>query len=385
MKIVYILKSMAPIGGLERVICDKMNYLACHGYNVTLVTYEQGNHPFAFQVDSRISHYDLDVRFFMLYSYSLWKRLYYYLKFRSIFKKRLQGVIDSVNPDIIIANSYSMNVADIITSIRTKAYRIMESHVAFYVMRKSSSYKGNPLLYGLAKLYDWQTGVAVGRFDKVVTLTKGDACDWQKLTDRVEVIPNPVTCYLDNVLEHTGDNHRIICAGRLSEQKGYDLLIEAFALIAPQCQQWHIDIFGTGDDETMLRRLIADRNLQERILIHEPSEDIYREYQTSDFLVLSSRYEGFALVLAESASCGIPSVAFRCKYGPEDFLSDGENGLLVTDGDINELAEKMLWMINHQEERLRMGVKAREMAKKYQIDSVMKRWEVLFNTFDKHI
>ena len=384
MKIVYILKSMAPVGGLERVICDKMNYLVSHGHDVSLITYEQGNHPFAFQLDSRICHYDLDVRFFMLYRYPLGKKLYYCIKFRSNFRKRLQGVIDNINPDIIIANSYSMIVVDVITRIRTNAYKIMESHVAFYIMRKLSSYKSNPLLYGFAKIYDWHTGVAVGRFDRVVTLTKGDACDWRMLTERVEVIPNPVTCYFDNVLAHTSDNHRIICVGRLSEQKGYDLLIEAFAMIASKCLQWHIDIYGSGDDEAMLCQMIVDRKLQERIIIHPPTNDIYKEYQTSDFLVLSSRYEGFALVLGESASCGIPSVAFRCKYGPEEVITDGENGLLVTDGDVNELAEKILWMINHREERLRMGIKAREMAKKYQIDSVMKRWEILFNSFEKH-
>lgn len=378
MKIVYILKSMAPIGGLERVICDKMNYLVNHGYDVSLITYEQGDHPFAFQVDNRISHYDLDVRFFLLYRYSLWKRLYYYWQYRSTFKKRLQRTIDKVNPDIIIANTYSMNVVDIISSIQTTAHRILESHVAFFVMRKTDFYMRIPLMQWLAIFYDWRTGIAVRKFDRVVTLTKGDACDWQMLTKRVEVIPNPVTCYPENVLEHTDNHYRIICAGRLDKQKGYDLLIEAFALIASQCPQWHIDIFGSGDDETKLRQLIVEKKLQERIIIHEPSIDIYSEYQTSDFLVLSSRYEGFALVLVESASCGIPSVSFRCKYGPEDLITDKENGLLVADGQISELAEKMLWMIIHQEERLRMGLRAREMAKKYLIGMVMKQWEALF-------
>ena len=222
------------------------------------------------------------------------------------------------------------------------------------------------------------------RFDKVVTLTKGDARDWQSLTDRVEVIPNPVTYYPQTVLEHNDTYYRIVCAGRLSEQKGYDLLMEAFSLIASNCPEWHIDIFGSGDDETMIRQLIADKNLQKRVSIHAPTIDIYKEYQSSDFLVLSSRYEGFGLVLVEAMSCGIPCVAFKCKYGPEDIVNDGENGLLVTDGNINELAEKMLWMIEHTDERLRMGTKAREEARNYQIDLIMKRWEILFQTLQKN-
>ena len=380
MKIVYILKSMAPIGGLERVICDKMNFLVSHRHEVILVTYEQGNHPFAFQVDSRIIHYDLDVRFFMLCRYPIWERLFYFLKFRLIFKKRLQNIVDILNPDIIIANSYSMGVADIITGIRTKAHRILESHVAFYIMQKTNYYNHNRLLHYMARFYDWRIGKAVRKFERVVTLTRGDACEWNNLTDKIDVIPNPITCYPDVLENRTCNYSRIICAGRLNSQKGFDLLIKAFALIESKCPQWHIDIFGNGDDETMLSKMILAYNLQKRIIIHRPSSDIYKEYQTSDFLVLSSRYEGFALVLAEAASCAIPSVAFRCKYGPEDIISDGENGLLVTDGNINELAEKILWMIEHQEARLRMGINARNMAKRYQIDIVMKQWEELFDS-----
>lgn len=384
MKIVYIIKSLAPVGGLERVVCDKMNYLVEHGHDVILLTYEQGNHPFVYPVDSRIKHFDLDVRFFLLYRYSLWKRLYYYKQYRLIFKNRLQSIINNIKPDIVIANTYSMNVADIIVNVRAKAYKILESHVAFNIMRKADSYRNIPLMRWIANLYDKRTDIAVRRFDKVVTLTKGDARDWQSLTDRVEVIPNPVTYYPQTVLEHNDTFYRIVCAGRLSEQKGYDLLIEAFFLIASKCPEWHIDIFGSGGDEAMLRQMIADKNLQKCVSIHAPTIDIYKEYQSSDFLVLSSRYEGFGLVLVEAMSCGIPCVAFKCKYGPEDIVNDGENGLLVTDGNINELAEKMLWMIEHTDERLRMGTKAREEARNYQIDLIMKRWEILFQTLQKN-
>ena len=378
MRIVYITKSMAPVGGLERVVCDKMNYLVGHGYDVTLITYEQGDHPFAYPVDSRINHYDLDVRFFLLYRYPLWKRLYYYRQYRSIFKERLQRTIDCVKPDVVIANTYSMNVADIIANLQTTAYRILESHVAFYIMRKTDSYRKIPLMRWLANIYDWHTGVAVRKFDKVVTLTKGDAKDWLMLTDRVEVIPNPVTYYPPDVPVHKDNYYRIVCVGRLDEQKGIDLLIESFAQIASKCPQWHIDIYGSGDDEVLLRQMITDRNLQERIIIHAPTTNIYKEYQISDFLVLSSRYEGFGLVLLEAMSCGIPCVAFRCKYGPEDVIEDQKTGLLVDNGNIQDLGDKMLWMIHHPKERLQMGQAARQAAARFDKSTIMQLWLNLF-------
>jgi glycosyltransferase involved in cell wall biosynthesis len=223
------------------------------------------------------------------------------------------------------------------------------------------------------------------RFEKMIVLTEGDASEWRKYMPRVEVIPNPVTFYPEKVLTHEVTKKRIICVGRLHEQKGFDMLIDAFSLIASKCPQWHIDFYGSGDDEFLLRQLILDRNLEGRIFIHEPSTDIYKEYQASDFLVLSSRYEGFGLVLVEAMSCGIPCLAFQCKYGPADVISDGENGMLVADGQIEDLADKMLWMIEHKEERLRMGEKARMKARNYQKDLIMKRWETLFNSFQKEL
>ena len=383
MRIVYITKSMALEGGLERVVCDKMNYLVGHGYDVTLITYEQGDHPFAYPVDSRINHYDLDVRFFLLYRYPLWKRLYYYRQYRSIFKERLQRTIDCVKPDVVIANTYSMNVADIIANLQTTAYRILESHVAFYIMRKTDSYRKIPLMRWLANIYDWHTGVAVRKFDKVVTLTKGDAKDWLMLTDRVEVIPNPVTSFPDEVITHDGSGRRIIAVGRLHEQKGFDRLINAFAMVANHCPEWHIDIYGSGDDEKMLFDIIHNNGLDGKVNIFPPTNQIYEEYQKSEFFVLSSRYEGYPLVLNEAMACGIPCVAFRCKYGPEEAIEHQVNGLLVENGNVKDLAQKILWMTNHPEERKTMGQAARVAAQRYLLDTIMQKWVDLFSSLTK--
>ena len=157
------------------------------------------------------------------------------------------------------------------------------------------------------------------------------------------------------------------------------MLVKAFSMIASKCPQWYIDIYGSGDEKAMLCQLIADYNLQGRIVIHEPTTDIYREYQTSDFLVLSSRYEGFALVLLEAMACGIPCVAFRCKYGPGDVIHHGSDGLLANNGDIHALADGVLWMATHTEERLRMGKAARLTIENYRKEKIMNEWLDLFS------
>lgn len=380
MRIMYIIKSFAMKAGVERVMSDKMNWLVEHGYEVSMVTYEQGDHPFAFPLSDRVRHYKLDARFFKLYQYPLWQRPFRMRQMRRRFRDGLQQAVDSERPDIIITTTYSMKVLDIIVSVRTNARRLIESHVACCTVRKSYEYMEKPLLRPLASLYDRWTFARIARFEKLIVLTHGDASEWRRYIKNVEIIPNPVTSYPDMVPPHDGTCHRIIAVGRLQNQKGFDMLIDAFALIADRCPEWHVDIFGSGDDRDMLLDRIQQKGLAGRVNILSPVDNIYDEYKNSDFYVFSSRYEGFGLVLVEAMSCGVPCVSFRCKYGPEEIIHDGVDGLLAEDGNVQNLADKMLWMTVHTPERLAMGQESRKSAYKYQKDTVMRHWAKLFET-----
>lgn len=376
MKIVYILKSFAMKAGTERVMSDKMNWLAEHGYEVTMVTYEQGKHPHAFPLHFSINHVDINTPLFTIRKYCHPLR---FMLLRHQFRRRLQSLLDNIQPDILIMTTYSLNLIDIFLTVKTSAYRMMESHVACYTVKKSYDYRKNPLLRWIAVLYDFFVLRKVSQIDCLITLTQGDAADWTKYSSNVVIIPNPVSFFPEVIKDHDGSGHRILSVGRLQEQKGYDLLVNAFGLIADQCPDWKIDIFGDGTEKDKLLSLIRQKKLTERIIINAPTSTIYEEYQKSDFFVLSSRYEGYPLVLNEAMSCGIPCVTFKCKYGPEDAIRDGVNGLLVENGNIEELANKMLWMIEHTEERLRMGKMAREAARHYEKCVIMSQWTDMFD------
>lgn len=365
--------------GTERVMSDKMNYLAEHGYEVTLVTYEQGQHKQAFVLHPSIRHIDLGTRFFEIEKYGILKRIPLLYRLRRKFRDRFQSLLDEIQPDIIVATTYSIKMMDIILSMKTNARWIVESHVACYTIKKSYDYRNNPLLRFVASVYDKWMLSKVGKSDLLVVLTNGDANDWREYASRIRVIPNPVTEFPETVLPHDGSGRRILCVGRLHEQKGYDMLIDAFALIADQCKGWKVDIIGDGPDKEMLLEKIRQYNLTDRIMFNPPTSAIYEEYQRSEFFVLSSRYEGLPLVLGEAMSCGIPCVAFKCKYGPEDIIDDGKDGLLVENGDIKKLSEKMLWMITHTQDRLRMGLQARESIRRLRKDIIMKNWLELFD------
>lgn len=384
MKIIILTMSFAMKAGVERLLSDKMNYMAEHGHEIMMVTYEQGEHKFPFTIHPSIRHIDLDTRFFTLGIMSLPKRMIRILKLRRQFKQRLQKVIDEFSPDIIHTTTYCLKVADIILEIKTKAKLTMESQVSYDSVLKESDFSTSfwPLKK-LAKTYDHWLFKKLNRFDRFIVLTKGDAKSWKKYLHHVTIIPNPLTLYPETIKSHAIPHNRIICAGRLESQKGFDLLIHSFATISEQCKDWNIDIFGSGTDEHMLRALITENKLEQQIQIHPATDHIFEEYQNSDFFVFSSRFEGWGLVLVEAMACGIPAVSFRCDYGPEEIISDGEDGLLVSNGDIYDLAEKILWMIRHPSERVRMGEAARKNVKKYKKEFIIQQWIELFESLLK--
>ena len=195
--------------------------------------------------------------------------------------------------------------------------------------------------------------------------------------DLLSVIGNiPIVVESHLACGHEAITRGIICVGRLSPQKRFDRLINAFAMIAEKYPNWCVDIFGEGQGhgQLELKQLITERSLERRVRICSPVRDIYSEYRHSDFLVLSSDFEGFGLVIIEAMACGIPVVATDCPFGPSEIVDDGKSGLLAM-MDVKDLAEKMEWMIAHDKERKLMGLNAHQAAARYRKEISRPQWE----------
>ena len=282
-----------------------------------------------------------------------------------------------VNPDFVVLTTYDF---DKFGSILTLPYRfVIESHICISDVRQEFR-QHNVILKLFGKYLDSIHFKTMNKADALVSLTSADKTNWEKHVNiPIFVIPNLVTVYPNDISCYSERSNRIICVGRLTRQKGFDYLIKAWALIANKYPEWKIDIFGSGDLEDFLIQMIDNYNLKESITINKPTSNIFEEYDRSSIYILSSRYEGFCLVLLEAMSFGIPCISFNCPHGPSDMITNGEEGILVPVGDINKLAESIEWMITHKEERERMSQNSREKVKYYLAENIMPQWVELFN------
>jgi glycosyltransferase involved in cell wall biosynthesis len=221
---------------------------------------------------------------------------------------------------------------------------------------------------------------AYPHLDALVTLTEQDAREYAGLVHgplRVAVVPNSARALEGG--EASPDARTIVAAGRLTPQKGFDLLIEAFALVAPSHPGWRLRICGGGWQRPELERLVAERGLDEAVDLPGRVKQLGEEMARASLFVLSSRFEGFPLILIEAMSKGLPVVSFDCPTGPRDVIEDRRNGILVPPGDVEALARAMAEVMDDPELRRRLGAAAALTARGYTIDAVGPRWESLFD------
>lgn len=380
MRILIIHRSFALVGGAERVITDKANYLANEGHKLMLISYEQGDHPLPYKLHPSVQFRDLDCRFFTLSKYSALKHLYLYFRLKKQFRYNLRLVVRNFKPEIVVlASDWQTLMGAVIDSVSPIPV-IAEFHNTYdYVMRKVGTSEGW-LKTKLTKLYYRQTIKNLRKCAQLVTLTEGDAICWRRHFNNVSVIPNPLTYYPSVMDDIPKDHGRIIFVGRFNHEKRIDRLISAFSMIADRYPVWHLDIFGEGNEKGKLLTQVSELNLEGRVVIHEPTNAIYDEYKRSEMLVLCSEHEAYSLVLVEAMSCGVPCVSMDCPRGPREIIKDGVNGLLSKNGDVEDLSIKMEWMIVHDIERKKMGQAAREFASTRQLQVVMKEWIRLYNS-----
>lgn len=366
MRVLYLFRSIAVWGGIERMLVDKTNFLVDrYKMDVYLITTDQGTNPIPYELSLGVHHEDFNICFYKQYRYHGLKRLLTARKMLHRYEELLAERLNIINPDVIVCTT-----ADHISSIvkvKGTTPLVVESHSICIRTIESGKYWVQRKLYRRFFLH------ALSKVDVLVALTEGDAQEWRKYHHHVCLIPNfvhPHKFCLSNQ-----ESKRVIFVGRFDYQKRVHDAIQIWRLVKERHLDWSLEIYGEGEMLEEIKLMISSVG---NINIHQPTKDIFQAYSESALLIMTSLFEPFGLVLPEAMSCGLPVVAFDCPYGPKEIVTDGVDGLLVKNYDIVAMAKKICQLIEDKDLRCWMGQNGIASSHSFSHDAIMPIWKGLF-------
>ncbi len=358
MRLAYCIHALNLSGGIERVLTTKANYLAdVLGYEVHIVTARQKGRGTFFPLSERVVLHDLDAN----------DRLFL-LKYR----RKLDSLLVKIRPDITV--TVCDNGLYALTRCTDGSVKLGEFHFSHekFLMKYGTNFFGR--LYASFRTRRLEN--AVRRLDRFVVLTKADKEDWEKVRPDVEQIYNPLSFVSEEVSPLTCK--RCIAAGRLESQKNFNDLITAWKTVDSRHPDWTLGIYGDGSQKEALRRRIDSEGLTGKVILEGNTDDIRTEMLGSSCLVLSSRFEGFPMILLEALTTGLPIVSYDCPKGPSEIVTIGANGFLAKVGDTATLAQGICSIINSKELRDRFGAESKRRSGYFTLERIMERWDSLF-------
>ena len=364
-KILVVIYSLSS-GGAERAATNLAQYWAQRGYSVTLLTLAGKGCDF-YKLHPKVRRIALNVGG---QSASVFRAL----RANSIRIRALRAVIRQEQPDVVVSMMTTTNVLVALAASGLPSLVIASERI-------------HPPMFPLNPWWEQLRRWAYGLTDAVVALTRESAV-WIRQHTRarhVVVIPNPVVWPLPSqppviVPESVLIEGRklILGVGRLEHQKGFDLLVQAFARVVGKRPEWDLAILGEGPEKQRLEVLASSLGIAERVHLLGPVGNVGDWYSRAHLYVMSSRYEGFPNALVEALASGCPAVSFDCDTGPRDIIRHGTDGLLVPFGDVQALAEAMARLMDDERLRHRLAARAIEARERFAIDRIGRMWDELF-------
>jgi GalNAc-alpha-(1->4)-GalNAc-alpha-(1->3)-diNAcBac-PP-undecaprenol alpha-1,4-N-acetyl-D-galactosaminyltransferase len=373
-RIVLVIFSLGP-GGAERVASTLANSWARSGDQITLVSLESTAKDF-YMLESSVRRLALE----MGYGGKDWGEFPSLSQRRCNWRgfvvnnvrrvKALRAVFRSCEFDVVLSFGDKINILTLLATLRLQLPVVVAEH-------------NDPTKHSIGVTATWLRRLLYPRARTVVVLTQGIGA-WAKRIVKpaaVRVIPNPLDEQFLGGFGSDGEKNgqSVMAMGRMEPQKGFDLLLRAFAQCVDGHPGWSLRIFGQGNEQCHLRALADELGIGAKVQFNPVIKEPQKALRGSDLFVLSSRYEGFPMALLEAMACGLPVISFDCKSGPAEMIRDGVNGILVPPGDVRALANAMNRLMENEQERRRLGARAVEVAERFSLSRVNAMWKNVFD------
>ena len=355
MRIALVIASLSA-GGAERVLSRMANRWASADNEISFITLSGAEDDF-YELDARVDRYALDL---LAESTDLLDALRANLR-RA---RAIRHTLDRIEPDVVVSFLDTTNVLVLTSTIGTGRTVII-------------SERTDPRAHDIGRVWSFLRALFYRRASALVVPSNGMAGWAHKVAGqrKTVVIQNPVDAPHD-VRVSPSHPSRVIGMGRLEHQKGFDMLIRAFAECADRHPDWELVIYGKGSQRGPLGEIARVAGIAERVSLPGLTKDPFTELAASQVFVLSSRYEGFANILTEAMSAGTASIATRCPSGPDELIDNGVDGLLVPIS-IGGLSSAMDELMSDDGLRSRLGEKAKLAHRRLRVEVIMERWDDL--------
>lgn len=378
MNILYCIDDIASLGGTERITITKINKLSeDKNLKIKLLVQRKDNHSHFISPNINLQY--LNIKNSRNKKNYLHESLYI-ISFKLLILFKLIKVIKDFKPKIIISigNEYILLPFIKLYFKVFKKFNFKIIRELHYSRPQYEFYQSKDLFHKLIhKLSSTIRHNLMFRFyDKIVTLTLEDKNVYWNNKSNIVVIPNPLTFESD--IRSNLISKKIIAMGRLVEIKNFSSLIRSFNLVYKKHKDWILEIYGEGPLKQYLLSEIKSLGLEKNVLIYNRIENVKNKFLDASICVVPSLCEAFCLVIIESMSCGVPVISYNFPCGPKEIINDKINGLLVSVNDETNLAEKICFLIEHENLRKKLGEAAYYRSKDYSINSIIIKWKNLF-------
>lgn len=360
MKLLYIVPSINDAGGVARVLSAKTNYLIEKwGFEIHILTQNKGNSSLFYFFNPKIVLHDMILE---------GNKMNYLLNY----KNELQKHCKQINPDVIIVADNGLKAYLVPFFLDKMTPLVFESHGSkFIAEQKQSEHVWSKLIMKF-KLFIKEFGAK--KYTRFVALSDESLKEW-RITNGV-VITNPLCDFPKKLSDQS--SKKVIAVGRHAYEKGFDNLLKIWKKVVEDYPDWVLEIYGKSDEKFELRELAKNLNLTENIVFHEPVQNINDKYSEASFYLMTSRFEGFGMVLIEAMAAGLPCVAYDCPCGPRNIIDNEKNGFLIQNNNEKDYINAVKTLIEDKELRIRLGETAKSVISEYNLDEIMQSWNQFF-------